>query len=112
VALNACTQVMGEGCTIAVNAWNSSIAIARDEDHIIWQAWGENPKNARKNVLNGCKEQKDFCKIIHIFTAEPLVQPANFSPMQQEILLTNPAFDFSKNYFPDSSIVRKKPSLN
>jgi Domain of unknown function (DUF4189) len=101
-ALNACTQAMGEGCTIAINGWNGSVAIARDQDNIVWQAWADTPKNARKNVMKACKEKKEGCKILHVFTAEPLIQPANFTPEQQEILVTNPAFDFSKKYFPSN----------
>ena len=72
--------------------------------------WADKPDNARTTVLKGCKEKNYYdCKIVHVFTAEPLIQPANFTPIQQEILETNPAFNFSKNYFPDRSVLRVKP---
>jgi Domain of unknown function (DUF4189) len=89
-ALNACTEVMGEGCTIAVNGWNSSVAIARDQDNAVWQAWGNTPENARRNVLNACGEKKQGCQILHVFTAEPIVRRGIFTKKQ-------------KNYFPQKT---------
>ncbi|NJL63111.1 MAG: DUF4189 domain-containing protein [Methylacidiphilales bacterium] len=109
VALSACTQVMGAGCTIAVSGWNGSVAIARNKSNSIWYGWGNKPDNARVNALKDCKEKNKDCTIVHVFTAEPLIQPANFTPMQQKILETNPAFDFSKNYFPGIPATSKAP---
>jgi hypothetical protein len=99
-ALNACNQAMGSGCTIAVSSWNTSVAIARRQNGQLWYATESSPKKARKSVMKSCEENKEDCKLLHTFTTEPLIQPANFTPEQQEILVTNPAFDFSKNYFP------------
>ncbi len=101
-ALNACNQVMGSGCTIAVSSGNSTVAIARRQNGQIWYATESSPKKARKLVMKSCEEAKSDCKLLHTFTAEPLVQPANFTPEQQAFLENNPAFDFSKNYFPSS----------
>jgi hypothetical protein len=109
VALAACTQIMGAGCTIAVSGYNVSVAIARDKSNSLWYSWEKNPENARNKVLKACKDKNEDCKIAHVFTAEPLLQPANFTPMQQKILETNPAFDFSKNYFPGNPVVSKAP---
>jgi Domain of unknown function (DUF4189) len=109
VALAACTQIMGAGCTIAVSGYNVSVAIARDKSNSLWYGWENNPENARNKVLKACKDKNEDCKIVHVFTAEPLLQPANFTPMQQTILETNPAFDFSKNYFPGNPVVSKAP---
>ncbi|WP_181243850.1 DUF4189 domain-containing protein [Chamaesiphon polymorphus] len=108
-ALTACTQVMGSGCTIAVSGWNGSVAIARDKRNLLWYGWGNKPDNARTNLLTVCKDKNEDCKIAHVFTAEPLRHPANFTPMQKKILETNPAFNVSKNYFPDRSVPRIKP---
>ncbi|AFY95837.1 hypothetical protein Cha6605_4928 [Chamaesiphon minutus PCC 6605] len=109
VALAACTQIMGAGCTIAVSGYNGSVAIARDKSNLVWYGWGNKPDNAREIVLKDCKDKNKDCKIVHVFTAEPLLQPANFTPTQQKFLETNPAFDFSKNYFPGNPVVSKAP---
>jgi Domain of unknown function (DUF4189) len=101
-ALNACNQVMGSGCTIAVSSWNTSVAIARRQNGQIWYATESSPKKARKLVMKSCEEAKNDCKLLHTFTAEPLIQPANFTPEQQEFLETNPVFDYSKKYFPSN----------
>jgi Domain of unknown function (DUF4189) len=101
-ALNACNQVMGSDCTIAVSSWNTSVAIAQRQNGQIWYATESSPKKARKLVMKSCEEANNNCKLLHTFTAEPLAQPANFTPAQQEFLVTNPAFDFSKKYFPSN----------
>jgi Domain of unknown function (DUF4189) len=101
-ALNACNQVMGSGCTIAVSTWNTTVAIARRQNGQLWFATESSPKKARKSVMKSCEESQNDCKLLHTFTAEPLIQPANFTPEQQEILITNPAFDFSKKYLPSN----------
>jgi len=109
-ALTACTQAIGSGCQIVVNGWNVSVAIARDRrDNMVLYGWGDNPDNAQSNVLKVCKDKNYDCGIVNIFTSEPLIQPANFTPIQQQFLETNPALDFSKNYFPDRSVLRVKP---
>ncbi|WP_310428453.1 hypothetical protein [Chamaesiphon sp. VAR_48_metabat_135_sub] len=53
--------------------------------------------------LKTCKEKNYNCQIVPVFTAQSLIQPANFTQIQQKILETNPAFNFSKNYFPEHS---------
>jgi Domain of unknown function (DUF4189) len=107
-ALNACNQVMGSGCTIAGSSWNTSVAIARRQNGQIWYATESTPKKAQNLVMKSCEDANNDCKLLHTFTAEPLVQPANFTPVQQEFLITNPAFDFSKKYFP-STVKRLAP---
>ncbi len=97
-ALDACTKSMGEGCTTAVNAWNGSVAIARGQDNIPWQAWGETPESARQKVLNACEEKIQGCQILHVFTAEPLVRRGIFTKKQ-------------KNYFPDRAAVAPRYAM-
>jgi hypothetical protein len=104
-ALNACTEVMGKGCTIAVNAWNASVAIARDQDNHLWQAWGDTPDNARQKVLSGCAEKKAGCQILHVFTGEPLKRrgiftkkPKHYFPTNVKRLPTAPQADTSRGF--------------
>jgi Domain of unknown function (DUF4189) len=98
-AVNACKQVMGgEGCQMVVNGWDTSVAVARDETNILWLSWGDDPKQARNNVLKDCEEKKKNCKIVHVFSTESLKNRAN-----------NRALDFSKNYFPDRAAVSQAP---
>jgi hypothetical protein len=97
-ALSACKEAMGEGCTIAVNGWNSSVAIARDQDNIVWQAWGNTPETARQKVLTACTEKKAGCQILHLFTAEPILARGIFTKKQ-------------KSYFPDRAAVAPRYAM-
>lgn len=87
-ALVACNRVMGSGCTIALNAWNSSIAVARSQDGFLWTGWGATPDTARRLAIENCAKSTLPCEVTKAFTA---VAPVVAS-------LPNP----TGNYFPDT----------
>lgn len=70
-ALAACGTVMGGGCTIATNAWNSFIAIARAQDGMLYSGWGATARAANAEAANACKKYVPNCQIVRTFGTLP-----------------------------------------
>lgn len=112
VVLDACNNVMGDGCMIGAQWVNSSfIAVAHDEFGIPWIKGGANKKSAAEaNALSYCRENSINCKITKVFGSTLIP------------LSTSAAVDLSKNFFPSGRIKRhsfalvawpqKEPSAN
>jgi hypothetical protein len=103
-ALEACNNVMGEGCTIAVSAWNSSIAIAQEEGGALWYGAHDTESKAKKKVLEDCRAGKHQCKIKYVFTARPWTEPANWTDVERQIAAEK--INFFKDQFPDTAVAR------
>jgi len=71
VALTACRRAMGEGCEIALSAWNSTIAIAKAPDGGLRVGWGAKPQEAEAQAIGKCSGYLDGCSIQHRFTGKP-----------------------------------------
>ena len=68
-ALGACSKIMRNGCTIALSAWNSTVAIAQsDIGGNLNTGWGAKPDGAREKAMEACAAKSGTCKIKHQFT--------------------------------------------
>ena len=80
VVLAACRRTMGEGCTIALSAWNSTIAVAKAPDGGLKVGWGAEPKEAAERAMEDCSRYLAGCSIKHRFTAKPWSVAADYLP--------------------------------
>lgn len=81
-ALHACKLSMGAGCTIALSAWNSTIAVAKAPDGGLTTGWGAKPEEAASKALADCANLQAGCKVQHRFTAKPFALAQDYAPRQ------------------------------
>lgn len=97
-ALDACTQAMGEGCTVGTGVRNGSLALARDEDGGLWESVGESVLAARQATLKSCREGGyKHCEIIRFAIATPWLETVDGPSMGDPMVLA-PQGDFRRNY--------------
>lgn len=79
-ALHACKLSMGEGCSIALSAWNSTIAVAKAPDGGLKVGWGAKPDEATRQAMQACSSEQAGCTIQHRFTAAPFALAKDHNP--------------------------------
>ena len=69
-AMAACDRAMGGGCT-SIGEWqNSSMAILRDRNGMLWNAWAGNGGADRKRILAECSAQQHVpCEVLATFSS-------------------------------------------
>lgn len=72
-AMSACREVMGEGCSVALSAWNSTIAIAQGSDGDLAIGWGAREADAAAKALESCRKKTPDCSVKNRFTAKPFI---------------------------------------
>ncbi|WP_428630431.1 DUF4189 domain-containing protein [Sphingopyxis sp.] len=70
-AMSACRDVMGEGCTVALSAWNSTVAVAQGSDGDLAVGWGVKTDEAAAKAIESCRKKNPECAIKYSFTAKP-----------------------------------------
>lgn len=80
VALAACRRTMGEGCTIALSAWNSTVAVAKAPDGSLSVGWGAKPDEAAAKAMESCLQRLAGCTVKHSFTAKPWSVASDYIP--------------------------------
>lgn len=69
-AMAACNNAMGGGCS-SIGEWhNSSMAIIRDRNGVLWNAWTGNGGAARKRTLAECSAKQHVpCEVLATFSS-------------------------------------------
>lgn len=70
-AMSACRSAMGEGCSVALSAWNSTIAVAQGSDGDLAIGWGAKESEAASKALENCRKRTPTCSVKQKFTAKP-----------------------------------------
>lgn len=70
-AMSACRSAMGEGCSVALSAWNSTIAVAQGSDGDLAIGWGAQESEAAAKALENCRKRTPTCSVKQKFTAKP-----------------------------------------
>lgn len=70
-AMSACRDVMGDGCSVALSAWNSTIALAQGGDGQLAVGWGAKESEAVAKALENCRQRTPVCAVKRKFTAKP-----------------------------------------
>lgn len=87
-ALEACNRTMRGDCTIAISAYNASVAVMRSPTGALKIDWGNTPEEARQKAAGDCVN----CKVAHIFTTQPIYK--------------DNIRDESKHYFPSATVAQ------
>ncbi len=70
-ALGLCSQMMGDGCKVAMGGKGGTVAVARDHAGWMWWDWGDKPGSASRSVMASCSKNGAKCEIIKTVTAKP-----------------------------------------
>lgn len=70
-AMSACRSAMGEGCSVALSAWNSTIAVAQGSDGALAVGWGAKEAEASASAMENCRQRTPQCSAKYRFTAKP-----------------------------------------
>lgn len=97
-ALGACTQAMGDGCTVGTEVRNGSVALARDESGGLWGNIGETADSAKRATLKSCREGGGkHCEIFRTAFATPWLEAVGGPSMDHPMVLA-PEGDFRRSY--------------
>ena len=68
-ALGLCSQMMEDGCTVALGGKGGTVAIARDQAGWLLWNWGDQPGDATRAVMEACDKNGKKCNVIKSVTA-------------------------------------------
>lgn len=79
-AKDACTQVMGRGCKVALEVKNALVAIAVRDDGRYFPVAGSNEETARDEALQRCRSHGGLCDRVYVLKVRLEITPAGRAP--------------------------------